>query len=149
MQSGLPRIYLATSRVYDAEMQAKVDDHIADRGEGWVTIEEPIDVTNALRKAPANHAILVDCATMWLTNLVMDDLDVDAHVTDLIDALAKAAGPVVVVSNEVGLGIVPDNALSRRFRQLQGRLNAQIAAQADTAALIVAGLPLWLKGSLA
>jgi adenosylcobinamide kinase/adenosylcobinamide-phosphate guanylyltransferase len=97
--------------------------------------------------ANVNTPALVDCLTLWLSNVLLAHADVDAEIEHLDDALARAAAPIVLVANEVGSGIVPDNALGRRFRDLQGLLNQRIAARADRVVLVVAGLPLTLKGS--
>jgi adenosylcobinamide kinase/adenosylcobinamide-phosphate guanylyltransferase len=140
-----PWIYVATAQALDAEMTARIAAHRARRGAGWSTVETPRDLVATLaanEKAP----ILVDCLTLWLSNLMMADAPIDAEFDRLAQALAKATAPVVLVANEVGSGIVPDNALARRFRDLQGGLNQRIAARADTVVLLVAGLPLFLKG---
>ena len=110
------------------------------------TVETPRDIAGALA-ANANTPALVDCLTLWLSNVLLADADVDAEIEHLDGALARAAAPIVLVANEVGSGIVPDNALGRRFRDLQGLLNQRIAARADRVFLVVAGLPLTLKGS--
>ncbi|MBY6158253.1 bifunctional adenosylcobinamide kinase/adenosylcobinamide-phosphate guanylyltransferase [Pseudooceanicola nitratireducens] len=145
---GLPRIYLATSQAFDDEMREKIADHVAARGSGWTTIEEPQDLPGALRRISPGHAVLVDCLTLWLTNLILADRDAVAATDDLIAALDVCPAPVTFVTNEVGQGIVPEHALSRRFRNAQGRLNIRIAARADTVVQVVAGLPNLLKGSL-
>ncbi len=147
LNAGLAPVYIATAEAHDAEMAAKIALHRAGRaGQGWHTVEAPLDLGRALRAATADQVVLVDCATLWLTNHLLADHDLDAEARDLLDALAHAAAPVVVVSNEVGLGIVPDNALSRRFRAAQGALNRDIAAAADRVIAVMAGLPLTLKG---
>jgi adenosylcobinamide kinase/adenosylcobinamide-phosphate guanylyltransferase len=140
-----PWIYVATAQALDAEMAARIDAHRARRGAGWMTVEAPRDLAAALA-AHAKAPILVDCLTLWLSNLMMADAKIDAELDRLEQALAETAAPVVLVANEVGSGIVPDNALARRFRDLQGWLNQRIAAQADHVVLIVAGLPLFVKG---
>ncbi len=148
LKAGRDPIYLATAQVHDVEMAAKVAAHRDTRGDNWTTIEEPLDIGKVLGQVGKDQPVLVDCATLWLTNVMLGDHDLDAHTKALLKALTNCAGPVVVVSNEVGQGIVPDNALSRRFRNAQGRLNQQIAAQADLVVAVMAGLPLTLKGSL-
>ena len=147
-QSGLAKIYIATAQVFDDEMAAKIAAHLDQRGKNWTTIEVPLDVPNALATAKAGEIVLLDCATLWLTNVILGEHDLDAHRAALLTALSACAAPVVVVSNEVGMGIVPDNALSRRFRNAQGALNQDIAAIADTVVAVMAGLPLALKGNL-
>lgn len=146
--SGRPRIYIATAQVWDAEMQTKIDAHRDDRGEGWHTIEAPRDVGAALSQVPADAVVLLDCATMWLTNCMLAETDLDAEVDAFFSALATCRAPVVVVTNELGWSIVPDNALARRFRDAQGRLNQQLAARAGSVIAVIAGLPLVLKGTL-
>lgn len=142
------RLYLATAQAWDLEMQGKIARHRARRGGGWTTVEAPHDLASALGGIPPNAAGLVDCATLWLTNRMLAEADLAAEEGALLAALAACAAPVVVVSNEVGLGIVPDTPLGRRFREAQGRLNQALAAQADLAVLVAAGLPLVLKGRL-
>jgi adenosylcobinamide kinase / adenosylcobinamide-phosphate guanylyltransferase len=140
-----PWLYVATAEARDSEMAERVAVHQGRRGPSWTTVETPRDVTGAL--ANANKPALVDCLTLWLSNVLLAEADVDAEIEHLDGALARAAAPIVLVANEVGSGIVPDNALGRRFRDLQGLLNQRIAARADRVVLVVAGLPLTLKGS--
>jgi len=126
-------------------MAERIARHRARRGAGWTTLETPRDLVGAL----ATHGttpMLVDCLTLWLSNALLARMDVDAEIDSLEAALAKAAGPLVLVTNEVGFGIVPDNPLGRRFRDAQGLLNQRIAARADRVVLMVAGLPLTIKG---
>lgn len=145
--SGRPRIYIATAQAWDAEMQAKVAAHRTDRGDNWHTIEAPRDVAAALTQAPADAVVLLDCATMWLTNCMLADADLMQEAATLLAALAACPAPVVVVTNEVGWSIVPENALARRFQNAQGLLNQQLAAQADRVIAVISGLPLALKGT--
>lgn len=128
-------------------MQAKVDLHKARRGVEWLTVDASNGVSDGLSAATADQCVLLDCATMWLTNVMMDDADVADAQGAVLEALAECAAPVVVVSNEVGQGIVPDNALARRFREAQGRLNIALATQADTVWHVLAGLPQLRKGT--
>ncbi|MDQ2092151.1 bifunctional adenosylcobinamide kinase/adenosylcobinamide-phosphate guanylyltransferase [Marimonas arenosa] len=144
---GKPMIYLATAEPGDAEMQAKISRHRTARGAGWDTIEEPLAVAKRLRDAPAQHAILFDCATMWLTNHLLADHDLAAEQAGLLDALAACSSDLVIVSNEVGLAGVPENALARRFANAQGTLNRGLAAAADRVDLVTAGLAQTLKGA--
>ena len=147
-QTGRPRVYIATAQAFDAEMDAKIADHKAARGPDWETREAPLDIAGALADIGPERAVLLDCATLWLTNVVLGEHDYEAEAQAFLAALAAASAPVVVVSNETGLGIVPENALARRFRVLQGRLNQALAAKADTVVTVIAGLPLALKGDL-
>lgn len=146
--TGAPRVYVATSQIYDDEMAAKVRDHVAARGNDWHTIEEPLDMAKALSQVGEDQVVLLDCASMWLTNHMMAEHDLAVETEALIAALAACKGRVVVVSNEVGMGIVPDNALARRFRIAQGKLNQRLAEAADLAVFVIAGLPQVLKGDL-
>ncbi|WP_420826250.1 bifunctional adenosylcobinamide kinase/adenosylcobinamide-phosphate guanylyltransferase [Shimia biformata] len=145
--SGRSRYYLATAQSFDDEMTRKVAEHVAARGVGWITIETPFDLAGAVAQLPADSTALVDCATMWLTNHLLADHDIAAETARLLAALSDCKAEIIVVSNEVGAGIVPDNALSRRFREAQGKLNQQLAALSDRAALVAAGLPVVLKGT--
>lgn len=141
-----PWIYVATAEARDSEMAERIATHRARRGTGWQMIEAPHDLALALETAPAGAPVLVDCLTLWLSNRMLADADVDAEIGAFEEALDRRAGTVVLVSNEVGFGVVPDNALARRFRDLQGRLNQRLAARADRAVLVIAGLPLTVKG---
>ncbi len=145
---GRPRVYVATAQAWDVEMQAKIARHQAARGPGWRTIEAPLDLAGALRDVKPEEAVLIDCATLWLTNQLLAEVDMAAEEAQLIQVLAACPAPVTVVSNEVGLGIVPDTPLGRRFREAQGALNQRLAARADLVVFVAAGLPLTLKGSL-
>ncbi len=148
LQSGRARAYLATAQMFDDEMRAKVARHQTMRGGGWRTIEAPLDLTPALNSARAVEAVLLDCATMWLSNHMLAENDLAEAEAALIIALAHCAAPVVVVSNEVGQSVVPENALARRFREAQGRLNQRLAAEAGLVVNVIAGLPQVLKGRL-
>jgi adenosylcobinamide kinase/adenosylcobinamide-phosphate guanylyltransferase len=138
-----PWLYVATAEPRDDEMRARIAEHRARRGADWRTIEAPRDLAGAM--TIEGGALLVDCLTLWLSNLMLAGADIEAETERLEAALAQAGGPLVMVSNEVGFGIVPDNALARRFRDAQGRLNQRIAARADRVVLMVAGLPLVVK----
>ena len=138
--------YLATAEALDSEMKARITEHRARRGEGWRTVEEPLDLVGALAaNADPARPILVDCLTLWLGNVMGAGRDIDAETAALAACLQVIGGPVVLVSNEVGLGIVPDNALARAFRDHAGRLNQAVAAIADHVVFVAAGLPLVLK----
>jgi adenosylcobinamide kinase/adenosylcobinamide-phosphate guanylyltransferase len=146
--TGRRRIYIATAEAWDDEMRDRIARHRQDRGDGWETVDAPLDLSAALAAIPADAAVLVDCATLWLTNHMLAGHDLAAETGQLLASLAACAAPVAVVSNEVGWGIVPDNALARRFRDAQGRLNQLLAAQADLVVGVMAGLPFALKGRL-
>ncbi|KQM22292.1 adenosylcobinamide kinase/adenosylcobinamide phosphate guanyltransferase [Novosphingobium sp. Leaf2] len=138
--------YIATAQALDGEMATRIARHRQDRGPRWITLEESLDLAGAIERASSQaDAILVDCLTLWLSNLMMAQADLRQATQTLENAIAACSCPLVLVSNEVGLGIVPDNALARAFRDEAGRLNQAIAAQADEAQFIAAGLPLRLK----
>ncbi|WP_375453880.1 bifunctional adenosylcobinamide kinase/adenosylcobinamide-phosphate guanylyltransferase [uncultured Methylobacterium sp.] len=138
-----PWLYLATAQAWDDEMRARIALHRARRPANWITRDVPTALAGAI--AESGGPVLVDCLTLWLTNLLLADADLDAATEALCAACADARGPLVLVSNEVGLGIVPDNALARRFRDAAGRLHQRLAADADRVVLVVAGLPLIVK----
>lgn len=142
------RVYIATSQAFDAEMEAKIAAHIDRRGGAWHTIEAPFDAAGALDGLSHGDACLLDCATLWLSNHLLQESNLEAEESRLLDSLRRSAVPVVVVSNEVGQGIVPEHALGRKFRDAQGRLNIALAKQAQTVVQVVAGLPRALKGEL-
>ncbi|MBL8575302.1 MAG: bifunctional adenosylcobinamide kinase/adenosylcobinamide-phosphate guanylyltransferase [Hyphomicrobiaceae bacterium] len=144
-------LYIATAQAFDDEMAARIDHHRARRDGRWSTVEVPLDLADALDAACADAAgrsqpVLVDCLTLWLTNVMLGGRDVEAETARLLAALARATRPVILVSNEVGLGLVPETALGRAFRDAQGRLNQAVAAVAGRVVFIAAGLPLVMKG---
>ena len=142
-----PWIYVATAEPGDEEMRARIAAHRARRGPSWQTVEAPQELAEAVILAqPA--PVLVDCLTLWLSNLMLIDADIEAETVRLERALEAATAPVILVSNEVGSGIVPEHPLGRGFRDLQGALNQRIAARAERVVLMVAGLPLAVKGTL-
>jgi len=143
-----PRAYLATAEALDDEMRERIARHREERGGDWTTVEEPLDLPGRLAKLAAGHgAVIVDCLTLWVSNLLhADPAGAEARFDDLVAALPAAGGAkVVLVANEVGMGIVPENPLARRFRDLAGRLNQQVAAAAGEVHLVVAGIPLRVK----
>jgi len=142
-----PWVYVATAEARDAEMEQRIAAHRARRNGRWQTVEAPHDLAGALSDVPAGSAILVDCLTLWLSNRLLAEADMDREIDKLESVLANHDGVVVLVSNEVGAGIVPDNALARRFQDLQGTLNQRIASRASRVVFMVAGLPLQLKGT--
>ena len=139
-----PWTYIATAQAFDAEMRERIALHRARRDAGWRTIEAPLDLIPAL-EAAGNAPVLVDCLTLWLSNLLLAEADPGAGTDSLLAALEARRAPTVLVSNEVGLGIVPENALARRFRDAAGMLHQRIAARAHRVLLMVAGLPLVVK----
>jgi adenosylcobinamide kinase/adenosylcobinamide-phosphate guanylyltransferase len=139
-----PWTYVATAQAHDDEMRARIAQHRARRGAGWETVNEPLELAGAIT-AVRGRPVLVDCLTLWLTNVMLAERDAAAERGMLVEACRTAAGPLVLVSNEVGLGIVPDNALARRFRDETGRLHQDLAALADRVVLMVAGIPMQVK----
>lgn len=140
-----PWTYIATAQAYDDEMRERIDIHRSRRGEGWHTLDAPLDLVGALQSVPDGAPVLVDCLTLWLSNHMLADHDVEAESARLAEVLSRPRGPWFVVANEVGLGIVPDNALARRFRDAAGRLNQRVAASAHEVLFMVAGLPMRVK----
>jgi adenosyl cobinamide kinase/adenosyl cobinamide phosphate guanylyltransferase len=142
MRHPAPWTYVATAQAFDDEMRARIAAHRASRAVGWETIEAPLDLVRALQvPGPA----LVDCLTLWLTNVMLGGGAVDDAVGRLLEALRDRAAPTVLVSNEVGLGIVPDNALARAFRDAAGVLHQRVAGMADRVVLMVAGIAMVVK----
>lgn len=146
--SGLSMVYLATAQAQDSEMQAKIAIHARRRSSNWSLIEAPLDTAAALGSLEPGQICLLDCATLWLSNQMLAQRGLTESTTDLLQSIETCRAPLVIVSNEVGQGIVPADAMTRRFREAQGRLNIALAARADLAVLVVAGLPLALKGTL-
>lgn len=144
--TGPRRTYLATAEARDEEMAARIARHQAERGEGWQTLEAPLEMPDMLEAVADSDVVLVDCLTLWLTNVMLGERDVDTEIEALVAALAAAQQPVILVSNEVGLGLVPETPLGRAFRDAQGRLNQRIAQEVDEVRFVAAGLPLVLKG---
>jgi adenosylcobinamide kinase/adenosylcobinamide-phosphate guanylyltransferase len=140
-----PWIYIATAEALDDEMRRRIAEHRRRRDGRWQTIEAPHALADAVRNAPNDRPLLVDCLTLWLSNRLLADADIEQEVAALLDSLAARSAATIIVSNEVGLGIVPDNALARRFRDAAGVANQRIAARADRVEFIAAGLPLRLK----
>jgi adenosyl cobinamide kinase/adenosyl cobinamide phosphate guanylyltransferase len=139
-----PWIYIATAQAFDGEMRARIAMHRARRAAGWRTVEAPLALVPALAEA-GDAPVLVDCLTLWLTNLLLAEADLEAEAEALVLALGRRAAPAIMVASEVGLGIVPETALARRFRDAAGILHQKIAARAGRVLLMVAGLPLIVK----
>lgn len=139
-------VFIATGEAFDDEMADRIDRHRADRGPRWQTVEAPLALGEAIRAhAAPDTLLLIDCLTLWVSNLMHAERDIVDATADLIAAMREAPGPVILVANEVGLGIVPDNALARRFRDEAGRVNQAVAAAANEVSFVAAGLPLRLK----
>jgi adenosylcobinamide kinase/adenosylcobinamide-phosphate guanylyltransferase len=145
-QGGAGRlVMIATGQAFDDEMRARIDQHRRERGAAWRTVETPLDLPQALAHLHEDDVVVVDCLTLWLSNLMLGDRAIEPETAALLAALKRTKNPIWLVSNEVGLGIVPENALARRFRDAAGRLHQQLAAQADHVVLMVAGLPVTVK----
>jgi adenosylcobinamide kinase / adenosylcobinamide-phosphate guanylyltransferase len=144
-QTDQPAIYLATAEPHDDEMRARIAAHCARRGSRWTTVEEPVEIVNFLLAA-GTQPVLVDCLTLWLSNLLGAQRDVGFEIERLLAVLPQLKASIVLVANEVGLGIVPENALARAFRDHAGRLNQGVARLAQRVVFLAAGLPLSLKG---
>ena len=141
-----PRSYIATAQAFDEEMRLRIAKHREDRGAKWNTIEAPLDLAGALKTAKGD--VLVDCLTLWLTNLVMNEKDAGTELSALIETLKPSSNKIVVVSNELGLGLVPEHGLSRRFRDQHGFMNQRVAEVAQCVVFMVAGIPQVIKGQL-
>lgn len=148
-EKGAPGLFLATAEPGDAEMTVRIEQHRRDRGAAWDTWEEPLDLAAAIDRAQKNYrVVLVDCLTLWLSNILMREpspADLEKVCQDVLEAAGRSVIPLILVSNEVGWGIVPDNPLARQFRDAAGGLHQRLAAKADLVLLCVAGLPLPLK----
>lgn len=143
--TGRSVVFIATAQAGDAEMAERIVRHREERDPRWMTVEEPGDLGGALRAAPAEACVIVDCLTLWVANqLDRDDEEIARRGLEAAELAAGRAGPTIAVSNEVGMGVVPASAVGRRYRDLLGRVNAVWAARAEAAALVVAGRPLWL-----
>ena len=140
-----PWTYIATAQAHDDEMRRRIAEHRLRRGGEWETVEAPAGLSSAIAAVPDWRPLLIDCLTLWLTNVMLAGDDVEAASRDLAALLGRPRGPWFVVANEVGLGIVPDNALARRFRDAAGRLNQMVARNADAVLFMVAGLPMKVK----
>lgn len=145
---ALEKVFIATAQAFDAEMSVRIETHRFERGDGWKTIEEPLEVARTVEGLGAGKVIVIDCLTLWLSNLIhseKDDAKIEEEIAALASAFRDAPSVVIGVSNEVGLGLVPENALARRFRDLSGLMNQAMASNADEAWFIASGLPLRLK----
>ena len=142
-----PHVFIATGQALDGEMAERIRLHQAERGASWRLVEEPLELAGAIRaNAAEGTTLLVDCLTLWLSNLIHHGRDVEAETSALVETLAVVPCRVILVSNEIGMGLAPMNALGRDFRDAQGRLNQRIAAVVDHVEFVAAGLPLVLKG---
>ncbi|PCJ70501.1 MAG: bifunctional adenosylcobinamide kinase/adenosylcobinamide-phosphate guanylyltransferase [Rhodobiaceae bacterium] len=139
-------VYIATAEARDDEMTARIAKHREQRGSDWALIEEPIHLARVLREqVRAEDVVLVDCLTLWLSNLMGEEREIASAVDELLAAIETCPARIVFISNEIGWGIVPDNALARTFRDEAGRLHQQLSAQIDAVVAVIAGLPLMLK----
>ena len=141
------RIFIATAEALDTEMADRIERHRAERQDRWETIEEPINISAAISKyAISGNTVLIDCLTLWLSNLFHHERDAETETSSLANSIERANGNIILVSNEIGLGLVPETSLGRNFRDAQGRLNQKIAAVSDVVEFVAAGIPLKLKG---
>ena len=140
-----PPSFIATAQAYDPEMTERIRKHREERDAQWQTLEAPIELAQAIASVDEG-TILVDCCTLWLSNVMLAERDIGGDTAALLDSIASATPDIVLVSNEVGSGIVPETKLGRDFRDEQGRLNQRLAEIADTVELVVAGIALRLKG---
>jgi adenosylcobinamide kinase / adenosylcobinamide-phosphate guanylyltransferase len=139
-------LFIATAEAWDDEMRERVAQHRADRSALWETLESPLELTDAIdAQRGENAVVLVDCLTLWATNLLLGKRDIDAATANLCSAIARFEGRIILVANEVGLGIVPENALARRFRDVAGQINQAVARTVDEVVFVAAGLPLKMK----
>lgn len=146
-KAGSRRLFIATAEAWDDEMSDRIARHKSERGSQWSTIEAPLDLIPALADAQNEHdACVVDCLTLWLSNLMHHDRDIDAATAQLCVGIQSVVIPTFLVSNEVGMGLVPDTPLGREFRDAQGRLNQAVAAVCEQVEFVAAGLPIKLKG---
>lgn len=147
-RSRKQKVFIATGEAHDEEMKARIAAHKASRGVGWQTIEEPVAIAQAILRQQAGTAVLVDCLTLWLSNIMHRGADLAQELAQLENAIRQCKCSIILVSNEVGMGIVPESALGRAFRDWQGRVNQGVARACDAAVLTVAGMPLLLKPSI-
>ena len=143
------KAYIATAEALDEEMRKRIENHKRQRGNDWVTYEEPIKIAKVIKEIKGKYSlIIIDCLTLWLSNIMHSDLDIIDEIENLIDTLrvTRHASRIYIVSNEVGMGIVPENDMARRFRDISGILNQKVAEVSDEVYLLVAGIPMKIKG---
>jgi adenosylcobinamide kinase / adenosylcobinamide-phosphate guanylyltransferase len=146
--SALPgrKAYVATAQAFDDEMKVRIEKHRDERPEGWDTFEEPLDLPGLLLEIRDSHeVILIDCLTLWLSNLMLAEKNIHQETESFVSSLTTVCGSLFIVSNEVGFGIVPENEMARKFRDLAGTLNQRVAAVADQVYLVAAGIPIKIK----
>jgi adenosylcobinamide kinase/adenosylcobinamide-phosphate guanylyltransferase len=148
MATPPPWVYVATAEALDDEMRERIAKHKAARGDGWSMIEAPTELARAVADAPTSAPVVIDCITLWLSNLMLGDHDIDAAVARFIKCLDGRTAPTIVVSSEVGAGLVPETALGRAYRDKVGLVNQHLAVNAHTVLFMVAGLPMPLKALL-
>ncbi len=141
------RIFVATAQRSDDEMNARIDHHRQERGDLWETIEEPVAICDVIHSNDGGDVtVVVDCLTLWLNNLMLYDHDVDTEIACLVDRIRDFRGDLIIISNELGMGLVPDTALGRSFKDTHGRMNRLVAEVCDQVLLMVAGIPITVKG---
>ncbi len=140
------KAYIATAEALDEEMEERIKKHKKDRGEDWDTYEEPLHISKVIEKIGDKYSVvLLDCLTLWLSNLIMNNMDIEEEINTFVCSLSAIHCPLYIVSNEVGMGIVPENEIARRFRDMAGMLNQEVAEKADEVYMMVSGIPVKLK----
>lgn len=145
-RTGGAAVMIATAEALDDEMRERIARHRAERGAGWRTVETPLELAEAIARLDPADCAVVDCLTLWLSNLMFAERDLEAATEALLQAAGRSQSEIILVTNEVGMSIVPENALARRFRDEAGRLNRRVAERADQVTVMFAGIPLVLKG---
>ena len=145
---GQSAVYVATGQAFDDEMKARIKRHLDRRDDRFATIEEPLDLVSVLKNHNSNHVLLIDSIGVWITNLMINELDVDQIMAETLAAIKETEASVVLVSDEIGMGIVPEGAMSRAFRDHIGLMNQNVASLADRVAFLVAGLPMIIKSDV-
>ena len=145
-RAGGAAVMIATAEALDDEMRERIARHRAERGAGWRTVETPLELAEAIARLDPADCAVVDCLTLWLSNLMFAERDLEAATEALLQAAGRSQSEIILVTNEVGMSIVPENALARRFRDEAGRLNRRVAERADQVTVMFAGIPLVLKG---
>ena len=145
-QSGLEKWMIATAEGGDAEMAERIAKHRAERGDGWRVVEEPLDLAGALEgEVQAGRVVVVDCLTLWLSNLMYHERDIEQELVRLCNMVERSHDPLIFVTNELGMGLVPESSLGRAFRDLHGRMNQQVAERCDAATFVVSGMAMKIK----
>jgi adenosylcobinamide kinase/adenosylcobinamide-phosphate guanylyltransferase len=145
------KAYIATAQAFDEEMKDRIEKHRQQRGNDWHTVEEPFDIVGALNKLKEYPVILLDCLTLWISNLMLNNIDIQREIEQFLNTINSSAfsfqpSALIIISNEVGMGIVPENELARRFRDIAGMFNQKVAENSDEVYFVVSGMPIKIKG---